>query len=286
MKIKTYTVASLLTLATLISGCGSSSDTNTLSTVTTGQLVDNYIENADYVCKDGTTGITDINGTFTCPSLPVEFKISGLKLGTITQLNTDKQVFPQDLIGVNRTDLNNTDVIAMARFLQSCDDDNNTKNGIYIKDEIKLKLEVETDFNSDDINAYATDANFTLIDENTTTEHLAETIQLVENIENIVNLPVDIKNILLTPASQLTQEVKNTLAYMGNEERLAYDVYSYLYNVHLLNGQGIQQLTNIATKSETIHIQTVQLLVQKYINSIDDFANVTLDIAILNQTSG
>lgn len=276
MKKTTYLTLSIITIATLLSGCGDTSSDNPSTSAVTGQLVDNYLENVDYLCGDGTTGITDANGSFSCSSLPVEFKLHGLKLGIINQLNNDKQVFPQDLVGVLRTDFNNTDVVAMARFLQSCDDDNDVKNGIRISDAIKNSLTADIDFNSADISAYAADANITLIDENTTTQHLTDTTQLVESIYNVQRLPLTLQNALLTPSSTLTQDIKNTLAYMGNEERLAYDVYNYLYNHHLQTNVDIKQLTNIATKSEAVHIQTVQLLVQKYITSPSDFTNVSL----------
>jgi hypothetical protein len=88
-----------------------------------------------------------------------------------------------------------------------------------------------------------------------------------------------IKNeILSAPVSTLTQETKDTLSYMGNEERLAYDMYNYLYDYHLKNSaEDIKQLTNIATNAEYVHIQTVQLLVQKYITSDSEFTNVDLN---------
>jgi len=63
---------------------------------------------------------------------------------------------------------------------------------------------------------------------------------------------------------ELTQEVKNALAYMGNEERLAYDVYKTLYEYHQTQGEAIKQLLNIADKSETKHIAKVRELVNKY----------------------
>ena len=268
---------SLLSATAFISGCGSSSDTTPVDTSATGQLVDSYLENVDYNCGDGSNGITDINGTFHCPSLPVEFTIAGLKLGKISTLNADKQVFPQDLLGVDRTDTNNSEVIAMARFLQSCDEDGDRRNGIKIRKEVKEKLHVETEFNADDIDSYASDANVTLVDEEEAIAHLEETTHMVESIQEMEKLPLDLKEALLTPSNTLTQEVKNTLAYMGNEERLAYDVYNYLYSAHSKNGEEIKQLTNIATKSEAIHIQTVQLLVQKYITDVNYFTNVTLE---------
>ena len=267
---------SLLSTTAFFSGCSSTNET-TSDTSITGQLVDSYLENIDYVCSDGQQGVTNTNGEFHCQTLPVKFTIAGLQLGKISTLNTDKHVFPQDILGLNRADIKNKDVIAMARFLQSCDEDNNRRNGIKIRSEIKEKLQTYQEFNANDIDAYANDVNITLIDENEAIAHLEESTKLVENIDDVDKLPQALKEALLTPVNTLTQEVKNTLASMGNEERLAYDVYNYLYKVHKNNDQEIKQLTNIATKSEITHIQTVQLLVQKYITDVSDFTNVTLE---------
>jgi hypothetical protein len=61
------------------------------------------------------------------------------------------------------------------------------------------------------------------------------------------------------PLATLTEKQKYALAYMWNEEKLAYDVYSELNKV-----QPQKQLENIATRSEIKHIQMVEDLVQKY----------------------
>jgi len=59
---------------------------------------------------------------------------------------------------------------------------------------------------------------------------------------------------------------------MGNEERLAYDVYNRLYEEW-----GTKQFTNIANKSEVKHIKAVQDLIKKYKVSDDvSFTNVDL----------
>jgi hypothetical protein len=273
---KKIILLSALTGALLLSGCGSSDTATELSSSISGQLVDNYVQNVDYVCGDGSLGVTDVNGSFECSSLPVSFKIAGLTLGQIDTMTADRQIFPQDLVGVPRVDTNNSDVVAMARFLQSCDEDNNAQNGIRIRDKIKEHLAPEVEFNADDIDAYASDANITLIDAMSSIEHLEETTGLIQSIADVEKIPSELRDALLTPSNTLTQETKNALAYMGNEERLAYDVYSSLYATHLANGEEIKQLTNIATKSEATHIQTVQILVQKYITDVSDFTNVTL----------
>jgi len=85
-------------------------------------------------------------------------------------------------------------------------------------------------------------------------------------------VPSEVAAAIDAPTSILSQELANTLSYMGNEERLAYDVYNYLYAQF-----GIKQFTNIATNSEYKHITSVQELVQKY--KLDDtiaFTNVDL----------
>jgi len=85
-------------------------------------------------------------------------------------------------------------------------------------------------------------------------------------------LPSEVKAALDAPNSVLSEELANTISYMGNEERLAYDVYNRLYSEW-----GTKQFTNIATKSEYKHITAVQQLVQKYKMSDDiNFTNVDL----------
>jgi len=77
------------------------------------------------------------------------------------------------------------------------------------------------------------------------------------------------------PKYKLNQDNKNDLAYMGNEERLAYDVYMTLYSYYQNQGKNIKQFYNIATKGETKHIQTVRDLVNKYSLTKDDLNNLT-----------
>ena len=85
-------------------------------------------------------------------------------------------------------------------------------------------------------------------------------------------LPATVSTALVSEKSVLSQELLNTLSYMGNEERLAYDVYNEFYRQY-----GTKQFTNIATKSEYKHITAVQGLIQKYLLSDDsNFTNVDL----------
>ena len=282
MKLSKSLIAlSTMTALLLLSGCGGGSSDDTITTTsiisTSGQLVDNYVADVNYTCADGTTGLTDINGSFTCQTLPVTFQISGLKLGTINVMPQDRQIFPQDLLDVNRSDINNSDVLALATFLQSSDDDNNPRNGIRIKAQVHEAFQnQELVFNANDLDYYATEANITLVSTDVAGAHLGNTVTFVEDVDD-ANIPVTLKDAILTPQYTLSQETKDTLSFMGNEERLAHDVYLELYNYHLNNGgDTIQQLLNIATKSETTHIQTVQSLINKYDLDYTSFTNIDL----------
>ncbi len=91
-------------------------------------------------------------------------------------------------------------------------------------------------------------------------------------------IPSDVEIAIDEPVSKLSQELIDTLAYMGNEERLAYDVYNALYTQY-----GTQQFTNIATNGEYQHITAVQELIQKYKLSDDvNFTNVVDPLGYLN----
>ena len=74
-----------------------------------------------------------------------------------------------------------------------------------------------------------------------------------------------------TQQNDAYQKLMNTLSYMGNEERLAYDVYNKLFDIW-----GTKQFTNIANNSEIRHIQAVQELVQTYKVNDMNFTNVDL----------
>lgn len=251
----TLIVSLSLVASVFIIGCGGGSSDSTSSSIVNGQLIDDYLYNVDYVCNDGSSDVTDIEGRFSCASLPVSFRIGGLKLGEISVMPFDSHVFPQDLLHVTRDDVNDTNVTAMARLLQSLDDDNNVSNGIYISDETKSVFSSSEDFNASDIATYASDAGVVLISE----------------VDAIANLQVSLDSIQ-EEYGAISQELYNTLSYMGNEERLAYDIYNTLYGIH----PDANQLDNIANDSEKSHIEAVQALVRKYVTDYSEFSNVDL----------
>jgi len=92
------------------------------------------------------------------------------------------------------------------------------------------------------------------------------------------NISPDIQEVIDGPVSKISQELTNTLSYMGNEERLAYDVYNALYAKY-----GKKTFTNIATKGEYQHITLVQELIQKYkLSDNVNFTNVEEPLGYMN----
>jgi len=71
--------------------------------------------------------------------------------------------------------------------------------------------------------------------------------------------PTVVSDAISSEKSTLSQELKDSITYMYNEEKLAKDVY---LNVYAL--QAVRQLYNIATKSEINHEEAVNDLAIKY----------------------
>lgn len=73
-------------------------------------------------------------------------------------------------------------------------------------------------------------------------------------------------------SSALSDEQKYALAYMWHEEKLAYDIYLALNELH-----PAKQFTNIANKSEVQHIAAVETLVEAYDINITNLQDYTLN---------
>ena len=125
----------ILAMGVMFSGCN---DSSTQPDQYIGKFIDSAVEGVEYNCGDR-VGITDKDGTFFCTTLPISFHIGAIELGRIDELPSDKQVFPQDILDVSRTDVRNDKVINLALLLQSLDADKNASNGIKIPEELKEK---------------------------------------------------------------------------------------------------------------------------------------------------
>ncbi len=293
-KKSTKIIFSSLIASVLIAGCGSSSSTST-SNENTGTFVDSPVINAHYKTSSGIEGETDNQGRFKYKrGDKVTFSLGNLILGEATPAN-DGLITPKNLADDNQT------VVLMLQLLQSLDSDGNVSNGITIDENAVSLSEVKhiSDLNESELielapNHVDKDRDGHLdISANEAITHMNKSVfewkskhsQYKNGTENSNGEDgFNLDDYL--PSTNLTQELKNSLSHMGNEERLAYDVYTNLYNYHKENNAiEIKQLTNIATRSESKHISIVQSLVHRYDLNASDFTNIDANIVNENDMS-
>jgi len=298
---------SLITMSLLV-GCGSSSSDDTTTEVTTtdtalnktGYFIDSPVEGSQYRTSSGFEGLTDPAGRFIYKEGDtVDFSIGNLKLGEATPA-LDGLVTPETLANGDE-ELK----ILLLRTLQALDVDNDPTNGITIPSTVSSSLSTIEETSIADVDSdealldldtelsLALDENFDgVIDVDATQAELHyqqsksdwdngyrpdNTGTNATTQDGDCNNSVDING---TPLSTLTPALKEGIAFMGNEERLAYDVYHNLYNYHLENtGAVVNQLKNISENSEVTHVGIVQDLVNKYELTPEEVPNVTNPVA-------
>jgi len=108
-------------------------------------------------------------------------------------------------------------------------------------------------------------------------EIIKDTVE--DTIDN--DLPEDVKDSIDSDKSGLTQEVKDAISYMYNEEALAHDVYLNIYKI-----QKVNQLTNIATNSESKHIDAVNKLAIKYDLNMTQYPDTDIPYSISGINDG
>ena len=295
MSIKKNTTSIILSTVAIgisLAGCGSSSSTDN---TTTGYFIDAGVQNAHYKTSSGREGVTNSQGEFKYKAgESVTFSLGKLQLGTAVP-STDGLITPNNL-----SDQNNT-VVLMLQTLQSLDSDDNLSNGITISQKTIDKLnELSTDTSFADLNestlmtlnsTYALNLDkdgdgHLKVNATEAIDHMNESVyewNKEHPQENSKGTGFNLDDYL--PSPSLTQPLKNSLAYMGNEERLAYDVYLNLYDYQQSNGIEIKQLYNIATRAESKHIAIVQSLVQRYDLNASDFTDVNETVVNDNNLS-
>ncbi|HGZ69904.1 MAG TPA: DUF2202 domain-containing protein [Nitratifractor sp.] len=97
------------------------------------------------------------------------------------------------------------------------------------------------------------------------------------------NLPNSVTDAIAAPKSTLSQPLKDSITYMYNEEKLAKDIYLDVYAI-----QNVQQLNNIASKSEVKHEEAVDKIAKKYNLDLTTYPNTDIpyEIAIKGYNSG
>ena len=103
----------------------------------------------------------------------------------------------------------------------------------------------------------------------------------IETEDVVIVLPDNVLNAIAAPKSALSQELKDAITYMYSEEGLAHDVYLAIYKI-----QSVNQLQNIATKSEVKHIDAVNKLAIKYDLNMTQYPDTDVPYSIDGIGSG
>jgi hypothetical protein len=107
-----------------------------------GTFHDSRVMGLDYSCGDK-SGVTDAKGEFECrsDSSKIEFSIGSILLGSVDISKIkDFNIYPSDLIGIDRNNTQNKKLIVLLQLLQSLDSDENPNNGIVIDSRTREKL--------------------------------------------------------------------------------------------------------------------------------------------------
>ena len=131
----------------ILTGCGGGSSSTAPSTnapstnapsTQTGYLIDSYVDGVEYFLNGTYTGLTNNGGSFSYhDNDTITFKIGEVEIGYVASVSSDNRVTLQDICGVARNWSDYPQVINIATFLQSLDDDNYPKNGINISSSIR-----------------------------------------------------------------------------------------------------------------------------------------------------
>jgi hypothetical protein len=123
--MKTLTTLSIAAITALFIGCGGGGGSSPAGAATSsagastsssskiqGHLVDAPVEGVFYSCGGpNSRGFTDRTGLFVCESSPIEFYIGKLSLGIVKIPTADGNVYPQDMVGAERSDFADADVV-------------------------------------------------------------------------------------------------------------------------------------------------------------------------------
>lgn len=171
---------------TIISGCGGSSDgaPDQILPLQKGYVVDSPISGLGYECGS-IIGVTNDEGMFECREFPVTFKIGNLIIGSVTKMNADKKIYPQDIIGKPRSNFEDAKVISLTRFLQSLDDDGDIDKVIKITPkaiEIFYTEQKLSELTESDVKILVEDVGKTYVSKDDAIEHLKENIEKLTSI--------------------------------------------------------------------------------------------------------
>lgn len=165
--------------------------------------VDYYFDNSNE--KAGTTG-KDGLFEYNANVKTITFKVGNVIIGKVSTnkdgsdydahlgaIPADKMVTIQDLVGVNRNDIDDAKVVKVAQFLQSLDADKNPDNGIAINDLIANGLTTPKNLATDDVDASL--LGFEPVSEKEAKEHLLEQLKAMKGPHKEISTEADLSKL-------------------------------------------------------------------------------------------
>jgi|GEM_PF-57775 len=258
--IKELIVISIAIL--LLSGCGGGGGS------LKGVFIDDVVSGVRYV--NGTnTGYTDENGEFPYSGGVVEFYLGNIKIGQVSSLKSDNKVFVQDIVGLDRTNVDDAKVLKIATLLQSLDTDSST-------DKIIITRSVFNDFNDEtgliddvDVDALLAEKNIEKVSETDVKRHMNNVLKNHGVKENNENNNEEIK----ISALQTTKGLNSSITITFNED------------IKRFQNQDIIQLENENSQIVTFDIEhdfnKVTLNLTNDVESYDNY-KLTVDVSKLS----
>lgn len=129
-------LASTILAGLLFSACGGGGGDSTSDEGGIGYLIDSPIAGLDYSCGSKTSS-TSSDGKFNCTNMPVVFKVGNYTVGCLSEITPDTKIYPQDLLGLERTNVTDSSLIELVQFFQALDDDGEIEDTITITNAMK-----------------------------------------------------------------------------------------------------------------------------------------------------
>ncbi|MCK4442650.1 MAG: hypothetical protein KAU90_11645, partial [Sulfurovaceae bacterium] len=209
-KIIFFRILSFTSIVLSFTACGGNSESSDVSNENTttksieGYLIDAPIANMNYQCGD-IKAKTQKDGKFKCHKLPIIFRIGDIEVGTLDKITSDFKVYPQDLAGKNRDNFSDSNVLKIASFLQSLDDDGDISDTITISDNIKIDGSYKLDeMSQEEVTKLLEDSGITAVTPKDAEKHLREHTELLAHISSTPNptvIPTPSPKVIPTPTS-------------------------------------------------------------------------------------
>ena len=192
-EMKKFSFMVAILFAFIFIGCGGgSSGTTTNADTSTVIFEDATVSGLNFDC-DGKIGVSNSTGEIkfltTCKNL--QLKIGDIILGSIATnaINTDKIIYPSDILALDRNNTSDNRLQNMLQLLQSLDKDLNPENGIEIASDKKDLINGNFDFRdkTQNFDEFSKNLTFKLIDKKSAVAHYEKTLRK--------NLSIDIDTV-------------------------------------------------------------------------------------------